>query len=44
MEEIKQLIAKLLMRRAHVKQIMTNLSEELSEEQINDYLEEIFDI
>ncbi|GAB3513187.1 hypothetical protein [Emticicia fontis] len=44
MEQLKQLIARLLFRRAHIKQILKNLQDELTEEQINSYLEELFEI
>ena len=41
MEQIKQLIADLLMKRAHIKQILKNFSDDFTEEEINKYLDRI---
>ncbi|WP_165372212.1 hypothetical protein [Emticicia agri] len=40
-EKIKQMIASLLMERAHIKQILKYFSDRLSEEEVDAYLDRL---
>lgn len=44
MEQIKRLIADLLMQKAYYKQILRDMAESLSEEQIDELLDQINEI